>query len=158
MINHGRIERNSILMLVLILIVVSIGGLIEIAPLFWLESTIEKVKGVRPYTPLELAGRNVYIREGCYVCHSQMVRSLRDARGGWRQSSIQSRSNGRRCALLSQGARGGSCLIALVCPVTTSLSLYCASPEGDQGPLRATNSLSRGFACPMAGSPLRREV
>jgi cytochrome c oxidase cbb3-type subunit II len=78
MINHGRIERNSILLVVLILIVVSIGGLIEIAPLFWLESTIEKVKGVRPYTPLELAGRNVYVREGCYVCHSQMIRSLRD--------------------------------------------------------------------------------
>ena len=78
MIDHGRIERNSSLLLVLILIVVSIGGLIEIAPLFWLESTIEKVKGVRPYTPLELAGRNVYVREGCYGCHSQMVRSLRD--------------------------------------------------------------------------------
>ena len=78
MINHAPIERNSILLLVLILIVVSIGGLIEIAPLFWLESTIEKVRGVRPYTPLELAGRNVYVREGCYVCHSQMIRSLRD--------------------------------------------------------------------------------
>ena len=78
MIDHGPIERNSILLVVLILIDVSIGGLIEIAPLFWLESTIEKVKGVRPYTPLELAGRNVYVREGCYVCHSQMIRSLRD--------------------------------------------------------------------------------
>jgi len=75
---HATIERNSILMVVLVLIVVSIGGIIEIAPLFFLESTIEKVKGMRPYTPLELAGRNIYIREGCYNCHSQMVRPLRD--------------------------------------------------------------------------------
>lgn len=78
MIDHGKLERNSILMVVCILIVVSIGGLVELAPLFYLESTIEKVKGMRPYTPLELAGRNIYIREGCYNCHSQMVRPLRD--------------------------------------------------------------------------------
>jgi len=65
-------------MLVGILVVVSIGGLIEIAPLFWLSSTVEKVKGMRPYAPLELAGRDIYIREGCYVCHSQMIRALRD--------------------------------------------------------------------------------
>ena len=75
---HETIERNSIIMLVGILIVVSIGGLIEIAPLFWVNGTVEKVEGMRPYTPLELAGRNIYVREGCYVCHSQMVRSLRD--------------------------------------------------------------------------------
>ncbi|WP_193370229.1 cytochrome-c oxidase, cbb3-type subunit II [Pelagibius marinus] len=75
---HDVIEKNSILLLVLTLVVVSIGGLVEIAPLFYLESTIEKVKGMRPYTPLELAGRNIYIREGCYNCHSQMVRPLRD--------------------------------------------------------------------------------
>lgn len=74
MFSHKIIEKNSILMLVLTLIVVSIGGLIEIVPLFYLESTIEKVKGVRPYSPLELAGRNIYIREGCYNCHSQMIR------------------------------------------------------------------------------------
>jgi len=78
MIDHGKIERNSIKMLVGILLVVSIGGLVEIAPLFYLESTIEKVKGMRPYTPLELSGRNIYIREGCYNCHSQMVRPFRD--------------------------------------------------------------------------------
>ncbi|MBO6825983.1 MAG: cytochrome-c oxidase, cbb3-type subunit II [Sneathiella sp.] len=78
MISHKVIEKNSILMLVLTLLVVSIGGLVEIVPLFYLESTIEKVKGVRPYSPLELAGRNIYIREGCYNCHSQMVRPLRD--------------------------------------------------------------------------------
>ena len=78
MFDHGKIERNSILLLIGILIVVSIGGIVEIAPLFYLDSTIEKVKGVRPYTPLELAGRNIYIREGCYNCHSQMVRPFRD--------------------------------------------------------------------------------
>lgn len=76
--NHGKLERHSLLLTVGILIVVSIGGLVEIAPLFYLENTIEKVKGMRPYTPLELKGRNIYIREGCYVCHSQMVRPLRD--------------------------------------------------------------------------------
>jgi len=75
---HAVFEKNSILLTIGILIVVSIGGIIEIAPTFYLESTIERVEGVRPYTPLELAGRNIYIREGCYVCHSQMVRSLRD--------------------------------------------------------------------------------
>ena len=61
-----------------ILIVIAIGGLVEIVPLFYLKNTIEKVDGVRPYTPLELAGRNIYVREGCYVCHSQMIRPLRD--------------------------------------------------------------------------------
>jgi cytochrome c oxidase cbb3-type subunit 2 len=78
MFDHGKFERNSILLVIGIVVVVSIGGIIEIAPLFYLESTIEKVKGVRPYTPLELAGRNIYIREGCYNCHSQMVRPFRD--------------------------------------------------------------------------------
>ena len=74
---HAALERNSILLIIGILIVVSIGGLIEIAPLFYLESTIEKVQGMRPYTPLELAGRDIYIREGCYNCHSQMIRPFR---------------------------------------------------------------------------------
>jgi len=78
MFSHSTIERNSILLVVLTLIVVSIGGIVEIAPLFYLDSTIEKVKGMRPYTPLELTGRNIYIREGCYNCHSQMIRPLRD--------------------------------------------------------------------------------
>jgi cytochrome c oxidase cbb3-type subunit 2 len=76
--NHGTLERNSILLVIGILIVVAIGGLVEVAPLFFVESTIEKVQGMRPYTPLELAGRNIYIREGCYLCHSQMIRPLRD--------------------------------------------------------------------------------
>ena len=75
---HQVLEKSSILLLVGILITVAIGGLVEIAPLFWLGSTIEKVSGMRPYSPLELAGRDIYIREGCYVCHSQMIRSLRD--------------------------------------------------------------------------------
>jgi cytochrome c oxidase cbb3-type subunit II len=75
---HDRIERNALLLLVLTLITVAIGGLVEIVPLYTIESTIEPVKGVRPYSPLELAGRNIYIREGCYVCHSQMIRPFRD--------------------------------------------------------------------------------
>lgn len=76
--NHKKVERNATLLLGLSFVVVTIGGLVEIAPLFYLENTIEKVSGVRPYTPLELAGRNIYVREGCYVCHSQMIRPLRD--------------------------------------------------------------------------------
>jgi cytochrome c oxidase cbb3-type subunit 2 len=75
---HGRFERHSLVLLIGIIIVVSIGGLVEISPLFYLESTIEKVDGVRPYTPLEQAGRDIYVREGCYLCHSQMIRPLRD--------------------------------------------------------------------------------
>ncbi|MGV6801895.1 MAG: cytochrome-c oxidase, cbb3-type subunit II [bacterium] len=76
--SHGFLERNSGPLLAFILLAVSIGGIIEIAPLFYIENTIEKVEGVRPYTPLELAGRDVYVREGCYTCHSQMIRPLRD--------------------------------------------------------------------------------
>ncbi len=76
--HHAKFERHSLLLVVGIVLVISVGGLIEIAPLFWLQSTIEKVDGMRPYTPLELAGRDVYVKEGCYVCHSQMVRPLRD--------------------------------------------------------------------------------
>jgi cytochrome c oxidase cbb3-type subunit 2 len=75
---HAILEKNSIILVIGILIVIAIGGLVEIAPLFYLKSTIEKVEGMRPYTPLELAGRNIYVREGCYNCHSQMIRALRD--------------------------------------------------------------------------------
>ncbi len=78
MISHKPIEKNSSLLLVLSLIVVSIGGIVEIAPLFYLETTIEKVKGMRPYTPLELMGQAIYKREGCNLCHSQMIRPFRD--------------------------------------------------------------------------------
>lgn len=76
--DHGRIERNVTLLMVLSLITVAIGGIIEIAPLFWIKSTVAKVEGVRPYSPLELAGRDIYVREGCYNCHSQMIRPFRD--------------------------------------------------------------------------------
>ena len=76
--DHKKVERSVTLLAVLATVAVAIGGIVEIAPLFWIDSTIEKVEGVRPYTPLELAGRNIYIREGCYSCHSQMVRPFRD--------------------------------------------------------------------------------
>jgi cytochrome c oxidase cbb3-type subunit 2 len=75
---HATLERNATLLLVGSLLVVSVGGIVEIAPLFYLENTIEKVEGMRPYSPLELAGRDIYVREGCYVCHSQMIRPFRD--------------------------------------------------------------------------------
>jgi cytochrome c oxidase cbb3-type subunit 2 len=75
---HAILEKNSIILVIGILIVVAIGGLVEIVPLFYLKNTIEKVDGMRPYTPLELAGRDIYVREGCYLCHSQMIRPLRD--------------------------------------------------------------------------------
>ena len=75
---HAILEKNATLLLVGSLLVVTIGGIVEIAPLFYLENTIEKVEGMRPYSPLELAGRDIYIREGCYVCHSQMIRPFRD--------------------------------------------------------------------------------
>ncbi len=76
--NHATIEKNAFLMLILTVVTVAIGGLVEILPLFTIETTVEHVKGVRPYTPLELMGRNVYVREGCYVCHSQQIRALKD--------------------------------------------------------------------------------
>ncbi len=75
---HGAIERNVTLLAAGSLVVVMIGGIVEIAPLFYVKNTIEKVEGVRPYSPLELAGRDIYIREGCYLCHSQMIRPFRD--------------------------------------------------------------------------------
>ncbi len=76
--DHKKVERSVTLLAILSTVAVAIGGIVEIAPLFWIDSTVEKVEGVRPYTPLELAGRNIYIREGCYACHSQMVRPFRD--------------------------------------------------------------------------------
>ncbi len=75
---HVILERSPTLLLAFSLSVVTVGGIVEIAPLFWLENTIEEVEGMRPYSPLELAGRDIYIREGCYVCHSQMIRPMRD--------------------------------------------------------------------------------
>jgi cytochrome c oxidase cbb3-type subunit 2 len=76
--SHESIEINSGLMIVLTLLAISIGGLVEIAPLYYIDDTIEKVDGVRPYTPLEQRGRDIYVREGCYTCHSQMIRPFRD--------------------------------------------------------------------------------
>jgi cytochrome c oxidase cbb3-type subunit 2 len=75
---HTILEKNVTLLAIFAFLVVTIGGIVQIAPLFWLENTIEDVEGMRPYSPLELAGRDVYIREGCYVCHSQMIRPMRD--------------------------------------------------------------------------------
>ncbi|MFM8801149.1 MAG: cytochrome-c oxidase, cbb3-type subunit II [Tagaea sp.] len=75
---HEILEKNVVLLAICTLITVAIGGLVQIVPLFVQEQTIERVEGVRPYSPLELAGRNIYIREGCYNCHSQMVRPFRD--------------------------------------------------------------------------------
>src|SRR6201995_790 len=74
---HQIFEKNSIILIAGILAVIAIGGLVEITPLFYLKSTIEGVDGMRPYTPLELAGGNIYVREGCYLCHSPMIRSPR---------------------------------------------------------------------------------
>ena len=75
--SHERIETSNFLMIVLILLVVAVGGLVEIVPLFFQKSTTETVKGVQPYTALQLVGRDIYIREGCYNCHSQMIRPFR---------------------------------------------------------------------------------
>ena len=76
--DHKRIERNVTILAVLAFVAVAIGGIVEIAPLFWIDSTVKHVEGVRPYTPLEQAGRDIYVREGCYNCHSQMIRPFRD--------------------------------------------------------------------------------
>lgn len=75
---HKILETNATLLLVFSFLVVTIGGIVQIAPLFYLQNTIEQVDGMRPYSPLELTGRDIYIREGCYVCHSQMIRPMRD--------------------------------------------------------------------------------
>jgi cytochrome c oxidase cbb3-type subunit 2 len=75
---HKRLEKNVTLLAAATFVTVAIGGVVEIAPLFWIDNTIEKVEGMRPYTPLEQAGRDIYVREGCYTCHSQMIRPFRD--------------------------------------------------------------------------------
>ncbi|MBS0315831.1 MAG: cytochrome-c oxidase, cbb3-type subunit II [Proteobacteria bacterium] len=75
--SHEHIETNNLLMIVLIVLVVAIGGLVEIVPLFFQKSTTEPVTGLKPYTALQLAGRDIYLREGCYNCHSQMIRPFR---------------------------------------------------------------------------------
>jgi cytochrome c oxidase cbb3-type subunit II len=75
--SHEKIETNNFLMIVLILVVISFGGLVEIVPLFFQKTTTEPIKGLEPYTPIQLAGRDIYLREGCYNCHSQMIRPFR---------------------------------------------------------------------------------
>jgi cytochrome c oxidase cbb3-type subunit 2 len=77
-IKHETIEKNAVLLAVLTTITIAIGGIVELVPLFTIETTVEKVEGVRPYSPLELAGRDIYVREGCYTCHSQQIRALKD--------------------------------------------------------------------------------
>ena len=73
---HARIETSNLLMIVLIIVVIAVGGLVEIVPLFFQRSTTEPVAGLKPYEPLQLVGRDIYVREGCYNCHSQMIRPL----------------------------------------------------------------------------------
>jgi cytochrome c oxidase cbb3-type subunit 2 len=77
-IRHETLEKNAFLFLVLTLLTIAIGGIVEVIPLFTIETTVEHVKGIRPYSPLEARGRDIYVREGCYLCHSQMIRALRD--------------------------------------------------------------------------------
>jgi cytochrome c oxidase cbb3-type subunit 2 len=89
---HKAIETNALLLLIASFVVVTIGGLVQITPLFYLDNTIEEVEGVRPYTPLELAGRDIYVREGCYLCHSQMIRTLRDEQERYGHYSLAAES------------------------------------------------------------------
>lgn len=76
--SHAFFEKNAVMLTAATLLTVAVGGLVEIVPLFTIETTIERVSGVRPYSPLELMGRNIYVREGCYLCHSQQIRPMRD--------------------------------------------------------------------------------
>ncbi|MBF0611181.1 MAG: cytochrome-c oxidase, cbb3-type subunit II [Magnetococcales bacterium] len=89
---HATIEKSIPIMGLLTLVMVSIGGLVEITPLFFIDSTIEKVQGMRPYTPLELKGRDIYLREGCYNCHSQMIRPFRDEKERYGHYSLAAES------------------------------------------------------------------
>jgi cytochrome c oxidase cbb3-type subunit 2 len=75
--SHEKVETNNFLMIVLILLVVAVGGLVEIVPLFFQKSTTEPIAGLKPYTAMQVAGRDIYVREGCYNCHSQMIRPFR---------------------------------------------------------------------------------
>ena len=89
---HEWIEKNVGIMLVAVMLAISIGGLVEIAPLFFIKETVEKVDGVHPYTPLESRGRDIYVREGCYLCHSQMIRPFRDEKERFGHYSLASES------------------------------------------------------------------
>jgi len=85
---HETVEKNIGLMIVLIILVVSIGGLVQIVPLFFMKSTTEPVAGLKPYTALQLMGRDIYVREGCYLCHSQMIRPFRAETERYRHYSV----------------------------------------------------------------------
>ncbi|HNN56281.1 MAG TPA: cytochrome-c oxidase, cbb3-type subunit II [Novosphingobium sp.] len=89
---HKKLERNIALLGAFAFVAVIIGGIVEIAPLFWIDNTIEKGEGMRPYTPLEQAGRDIYVREGCYVCHSQMIRPFRDEQERYGHYSLAAES------------------------------------------------------------------
>jgi cytochrome c oxidase cbb3-type subunit II len=91
-VKHATIEKSIPLMSILTLVLVLIGGIVEIVPLFYIESTIEKVEGMRPYTPLELRGQDIYVREGCYNCHSQMIRPFRDEQERYGHYSLAAES------------------------------------------------------------------
>jgi len=116
---HKILEKNVTLLAVFSFIVVSIGGIVQIAPLFYLENTIEDVEGMRPYSPLELEGRDIYVREGCYVCHSQMIRPMRDENeryghyslAAWPGSAggIPTRGTSPTCATRNRSCRNRSC-------------------------------------------------
>ena len=82
---HDLIERKSALLVILVLLVVSVGGMVEIIPLFFQRSTTEPVAGLKPYPPLQLAGRDIYVREGCFNCHSQMIRPFPPPRASSRR-------------------------------------------------------------------------
>ncbi|MBP7241304.1 cytochrome-c oxidase, cbb3-type subunit II [Amaricoccus sp.] len=90
--NHRYIETNAFLLLVFAFVAVSIGGAVQIVPLFYLDNTIEKVEGMRPYSPLELTGRDIYVREGCYTCHSQMIRTMLDEQERYGHYSLAAES------------------------------------------------------------------
>ena len=101
--NHEIIEKNIGWMVLLIVLVVSVGGLVEIVPLFFQRSTTEPVSGLKPYTPLQLAGRDIYTREGCYNCHSQMIRPLRAETERYGHYSVNTVTNGIACIYVSRG-------------------------------------------------------
>ena len=160
---HAIFEKNSIVLVIGILIVIAIGGLVEIVPLFYLKNTIEKVDGVRPYTPLELAGRNIYVREGCYLCHSQMIRPLRDEveRYGhyslaaesmydrpfqWGSQAHRSRSRPRRRQVFRRLASRPSARSALGGARLGDAELFLAGADRSRLPAHRRGSESAGAA------------
>ena len=126
---HAIFEKNSIILVIGILVVIAIGGLVEIVPLFYLKSTIEKVDGVRPYTPLELAGRNIYVREGCYNCHSQMIRPLRDEVERYGHYSLAAESMYDQPFQWGSSAPARTSRASAASIPTTGIAIICATPR-----------------------------